>query len=71
MEHARWCARHLLDGWVRGDVRDDAAKVHPCLVPWEQLAEQFRDNDRAAARQVPALLELVGQRVVRTGPPPA
>lgn len=71
MEHARWCARHLLDGWTRGDVRDDAAKVHPCLVPWEQLGEQFRDNDRAAARQVPALLALVGQGVVRAGPPPA
>lgn len=65
MEHARWCARHWLAGWSYGPVRDDAERTHPCLVPWDQLSEPFRDNDRDAVRTIPELLELVGQRVER------
>lgn len=69
MEHERWCARHLLDGWKRGEKRDELARTHPCIIPWEQLAESYRDNDRAAVRQIPELLVLVGQRVVRESEP--
>jgi hypothetical protein len=65
MEHDRWCARHLLDGWRRGAARDDVARTHPCLIPWEQLTEHYRDNDRASVRQLPELLALIGQRIVR------
>lgn len=65
MEHDRWCARHLLEGWRRGDTRDDVAKTHPCLIPWEDLEERYRDNDRAAVRQIPELLQLVDQYIVR------
>jgi hypothetical protein len=68
MEHDRWCARHLLDGWRQGEVRDDVARTHPCIVPWEALTEHYRDNDRAAVRQIPELLALVGQRIVRDAP---
>lgn len=64
MEHDRWCARHLLDGWRRGP-RDYMARTHPCLVPWADLEEKYRDNDRAAVRQIPELLALAGQRLVR------
>jgi hypothetical protein len=64
MEHDRWCARYLLDGWHKGP-RDDEARTHPCLVPWEDLEETYRDNDRAAIRQIPGLLALIGQHIVR------
>ncbi|MFE8597264.1 NAD-binding protein [Archangium violaceum] len=64
MEHDRWCARYLLDGWHKGP-RDDEARTHPCLVPWEDLEETYRDNDRAAIRQIPGLLALIGRHIVR------
>jgi TrkA family protein/RyR domain-containing protein len=67
MEHDRWCARYLLDGWRKGP-RDDMARTHPCLVPWADLEETYRDNDRAAIRQIPELLALIGQRLVREEP---
>ncbi|WP_116119836.1 NAD-binding protein [Archangium gephyra] len=67
MEHDRWCARYLLDGWRKGP-RDDVGKTHPCLVPWADLEETYRDNDRAAIRQIPELLALIGQRLVREDP---
>jgi voltage-gated potassium channel Kch len=65
MEHARWSARHWLAGWTWGPVRNDAERVHDCLVPWEQLGEAFRENDRNAVRMIPELLALVGQRIER------
>ncbi|MGZ3456969.1 MAG: NAD-binding protein [Archangium sp.] len=68
MEHDRWCARHLLDGWRRGDTRDNVARTHPCIVPWAELEEHYRENDRAAVRQIPELLAIVGQRIVREAP---
>lgn len=67
MEHERWCARHLLEGWRKG-ARDDVARTHPCLIPWAELEEPYRDNDRAAVRQIPELLGLIGQRLVRESP---
>jgi RyR domain len=67
MEHDRWCARHLLDGWRKG-ARDDVARTHPCLIPWAELEEKYRENDRAAVRQIPELLALIGQHLVREGP---
>ncbi|PTL82419.1 NAD-binding protein [Vitiosangium sp. GDMCC 1.1324] len=69
MEHDRWCARHLLDGWRRGDTRDEVARTHPCIIPWEKLSESYRDNDRAAVRQIPELLALAGQRIIREATP--
>lgn len=65
MEHERWCARHLLDGWRWGDTHDELARTHPCILPWEKLEERYRDNDRGAVRHIPELLALVSQRIVR------
>lgn len=68
MEHDRWCARHVLEGWHHGELRDEVARTHPCIVPWVDLGERYRENDRAAVRQIPELLALVGLRIVREAP---
>lgn len=60
MEHNRWLAERRLAGWTWGDRRDDAAKLHPDLVPYDQLSpEKQENNNRAPQRQLPALLEQV------------
>jgi hypothetical protein len=64
MEHARWNANRWLEGWRLGP-RDDGRKTHPKLVPWADLDEPTRQYDRDAVRQIPELLKLVGQKVVR------
>ncbi|TAK47256.1 MAG: hypothetical protein EPO23_12520 [Xanthobacteraceae bacterium] len=35
LEHERWCADRRLDGWQYGEVRDDARRRHPSLVPFD------------------------------------
>ena len=46
LEHKRWNAERILNGWKYGKVRDDRRKIHPCLVPFEELPESEQEKDR-------------------------
>lgn len=35
--HERWCAMKRAQGWRWGEVKDPAAKLHPCLVAYDDL----------------------------------
>lgn len=71
MEHSRWCAEYRLAGWTSGP-RDDAARTHPDLVPWEELPEESRRVDRHTVQHIPNHLARIGQVLsrVRTGSRP-
>lgn len=43
VEHDRWCAERRLDGWRFGEVRDDARRIHPKLIPFDD--PRFTDVD--------------------------
>lgn len=45
-QHEAWSADKLKDGWGYGEVKDEVAKTHPCLVPYHQLptAQQAKDH---------------------------
>lgn len=61
MEHGRYVAQKLLEGWTLGP-RDDVKKQRPSLVGWEQLgAEKEKDID--AVRLIPALLRDMGYEI--------
>lgn len=47
VEHAGWNAYMRSEGYCYGDVRDDLAKLHPLLVPFDRLpeAEKLKDDD--------------------------
>lgn len=48
--HQDWCDFKTGDGWVYGPLKDEAAKTHPCLVPYSELpVEQRRKDDLFAA----------------------
>ncbi|MBS2963237.1 NAD-binding protein [Actinocrinis puniceicyclus] len=68
LEHERWAAERLSHGWVWGAQRDDAAKRHPDLVPWDLLADRQRERDRRAVRDLPRMLADAGLAIVRIGP---
>lgn len=44
-QHQAWMAARAADGWVFGTVKDEAAKAHPCLVPYQDLPERQRRKD--------------------------
>lgn len=65
--HEIWAQQRLKDGWVWGERRDDTAKKHPCLVPYDQLPESEKEYDRVAVLGVLRSVLALGYRIE---PPP-
>ena len=66
--HDVWAKQRIADGWRYGPNKEDDAKTHPCLVPYDQLSLDEQDKDRNAVRQIPAMLARVGFQVHCLGP---
>ena len=47
--HDTWARGRMDQGWTYGPARDDAAKKHPCLVPYAELPESEKEYDRNTA----------------------
>jgi hypothetical protein len=47
LEHDAWATDRRLEGWRPGEVRDDGALVHDCLVDFDDLAPPTQSLDRA------------------------
>jgi hypothetical protein len=60
IEHERWMMHKVETGWSAGEKRNDAAKVHHLLKPWESLTDTEQELDRVPVRQVPELLAMIG-----------
>ncbi len=65
MEHNRWWADRALDGWTQGSPRDDPNKVHPNMVPYEELSEVDKKKDRDNVNNMIKVLDKEGMVVVR------
>lgn len=63
--HEVWSKNRLNDGWTYGRVRDDAAKHHPCLVPYEDLPESEKDYDRTTSQETLKFILASGFRITR------
>jgi hypothetical protein len=53
MEKQRWIAEFYSFGWRPGPERNDLAKIHPMMVPWEELSEADRAYDLQDVRAIP------------------
>jgi ppGpp synthetase/RelA/SpoT-type nucleotidyltranferase len=63
LEHARWNAERLLDGWRFGP-KDVLNKVTPYLVGWNDLDDDIKTYDYDPIRNFPELLMTIGYEVV-------
>jgi len=73
-EHRRWNHWHYLAGYRPSDLdvsepsgrapTDHAAKLHSCLVPYDELTEEIKEYDREFVRAIPSLLAAVGIEAV-------
>jgi ppGpp synthetase/RelA/SpoT-type nucleotidyltranferase len=66
LEHGRWNVDRVRDGWRPGK-RDNAKKLHDCLVPWEKLPDEIKHYDSDAVRVFPEILAKAGLEVRRQG----
>ena len=42
--HEVWLKTRIEQGWTYGEKRDDVLKQHPCLVPYEELPEEEKEE---------------------------
>ena len=61
--HEVWAAGRMAEGWSWGPVRDDQAKKHPGLVPYEELSEEEKEYDRRTSMETLKLLLSLGYRL--------
>jgi hypothetical protein len=64
--HEIWAQQRLADGWTYGPRRDDAAKKHPCLVPYGDLPESEKEYDRNAALETLKAILTLGYRIEKS-----
>lgn len=65
MEHGRWNAERLMDGWRWGVKKDVVRKISPYLVSWQDLPENIREWDREMVRKIPEILARIGLEIRR------
>ena len=61
--HDVWARRKIADGWTWGPTADAAAKKHPDLVAYGQLAEAQKAYDRDAALETIKLILSLGYAI--------
>jgi len=66
MEHERWMQEKITNGWSYGSERNDEKRIHPSIVPYEQLSESEKEKDRDTVRNIPRILSLIDFQIYRT-----
>ena len=61
--HDLWAAQRMADGWQYGAQRDDAAKLHPDLLPYADLPESEKEYDRLTAMETIKAILALGYRI--------
>ena len=56
MEHNRWLAERLLDGWSYAPTRDDRNKQHPDMWAWKDLGPGEQERDYEQVKYIPKIL---------------
>ncbi|WP_425072054.1 RyR domain-containing protein [Sagittula sp. S175] len=59
-EHDSWSIDRLMGGWRYGPDRDDTARLHPSLVPYDDLDGYQKDLDRWQVQQLPNVVAASG-----------
>lgn len=63
--HDIWAAQRLSEGWQLGSGRDDDRKLHPCLIPYDDLPESEKEYDRLTALQTLRAILALGFTIQR------
>lgn len=56
MEHERWRANKIFDGWRAGPEHIDNAKINPFAVRWDEMDDEQKESEIDSMRDLPKLL---------------
>lgn len=63
--HEVWAQSRMEQGWAYGEVRSDTLKLHPCLIPYEELSEVEKAYDRDTALGTLKLIHKLGFKIIK------
>lgn len=63
--HDVWAVGRMKDGWTYGEHRDDEKKLHPCLVPYEELTDSEKEYDRSTSMETLKLIIKLGYSITK------
>jgi hypothetical protein len=64
--HEQWAADLHREGWhLTTGGKDSKRKLHPMLIPWAELSEYQREQNRVLIRALPDSLARAGFEIVR------
>jgi len=61
--HDHWATLRIQEGWTFGMERDDKAKKHPDLVPYNELSETEKEYDRMTAMETLKAIIALGYKI--------
>ena len=63
--HEVWARQRISEGWEYGEQRNDELKLHPGLVPYDQLSEIEKQYDRNTSVETLKLILKLGFSIVK------
>lgn len=63
--HDHWAVGRMSAGWSYGPTRDDEKKLHPDLVPYEDLEESEKEYDRNSAIETLKAVIALGYKIIK------
>jgi RyR domain len=61
--HDHWARGRIEEGWCYGERRSDGDKVHPDLLPYDQLPESEKEYDRKTVVEALKAIMALGYEV--------
>lgn len=63
--HLEWCASKREAGWTYGEKRDNDKKIHPDLVPFDELGDGGKDYNRQHSRDLLKVIIALGYTITK------
>lgn len=64
--HDVWAVTRISQGWMYGPKRDNAAKLHPDLIPYSELAEETKEYDKNIANTMVKTTIATGWSIIKS-----
>jgi hypothetical protein len=68
-EHERWLAYKIKTGWRYADERDNPRRLHPAVLPWDELPDEERRKNLRVVQRLPQIVADAGMALARCGEP--
>lgn len=63
--HNVWAVGRIREGWRYGSVKDMGKKLHPDLVPYDELPDSEKEYDRNTSEETLKLIYKLGFEIVK------